>query len=25
VKWLPDRIQDKLLLWALKYPREGSV
>jgi NAD(P)-dependent dehydrogenase (short-subunit alcohol dehydrogenase family) len=23
VKWLPDRIQDKLLLWALKYPREG--
>ena len=25
VKWLPDRIQDRLLLWALKYPREGSV
>ncbi|TKB88830.1 MAG: SDR family oxidoreductase [Nitrospira sp.] len=25
VKWLPDRVQDKLLLWALKYPREGSV
>ena len=23
VKWLPDRIQDKLLAWALKYPREG--
>ena len=25
VKWMPDRVQDKLLLWALKYPREGSV
>jgi NAD(P)-dependent dehydrogenase (short-subunit alcohol dehydrogenase family) len=25
VKWMPDRAQDKLLLWALKYPREGSV
>lgn len=23
VKWLPDRVQDRLLLWALKYPREG--
>jgi NAD(P)-dependent dehydrogenase (short-subunit alcohol dehydrogenase family) len=23
VKWLPDRIQDRLLAWALKYPREG--
>ncbi len=23
VKWLPDRIQDTLLMWALKYPREG--
>jgi NAD(P)-dependent dehydrogenase (short-subunit alcohol dehydrogenase family) len=23
VKWLPDRIQDRLLGWALKYPREG--
>ena len=23
VKWLPDRIQDTLLVWALKYPREG--
>ena len=23
VKWLPDRIQDSLLAWALKYPREG--
>jgi NAD(P)-dependent dehydrogenase (short-subunit alcohol dehydrogenase family) len=22
VKWLPDRVQDRLLLWALKYPRE---
>lgn len=21
VKWLPDRVQDKLLTWALKYPR----
>lgn len=21
VKWLPDRVQDKLLGWALKYPR----
>ena len=21
VKWLPDRIQDTLLMWALKYPR----
>ena len=21
VKWLPDRIQDTLLVWALKYPR----
>jgi NAD(P)-dependent dehydrogenase (short-subunit alcohol dehydrogenase family) len=25
VKWLPDRVQDKLLIWALKYPRRGSV
>jgi NAD(P)-dependent dehydrogenase (short-subunit alcohol dehydrogenase family) len=25
VKWLPDRVQDRLLMWALKYPREGSV
>lgn len=25
VKWLPDRVQDRLLTWALKYPREGSV
>ncbi len=23
VKWLPDRMQDRLLVWALKYPREG--
>jgi len=23
VKWLPDRIQDRLLGWALKYPRES--
>jgi NAD(P)-dependent dehydrogenase (short-subunit alcohol dehydrogenase family) len=23
VKWLPDRIQDRLLAWILKYPREG--
>ena len=23
VKWLPDRMQDSLLAWALKYPREG--
>jgi NAD(P)-dependent dehydrogenase (short-subunit alcohol dehydrogenase family) len=23
VKWFPDRVQDRLLLWALKYPREG--
>jgi NAD(P)-dependent dehydrogenase (short-subunit alcohol dehydrogenase family) len=23
VKWLPDRVQDKLLTWALKYPRRG--
>ena len=22
VKWLPDRVQDRLLVWALKYPRE---
>ena len=22
VKWLPDRVQDRLLLWALKYPRQ---
>lgn len=22
VKWLPDRIHDMLLVWALKYPRE---
>jgi len=21
VKWLPDRVQDRLLAWALKYPR----
>ena len=25
VKWVPDRVQDRLLTWALKYPREGSV
>jgi NAD(P)-dependent dehydrogenase (short-subunit alcohol dehydrogenase family) len=23
VKWLPDRMQDRLLVWALKYPHEG--
>lgn len=23
VKWLPDRIHDMLLVWALKYPRGG--
>jgi hypothetical protein len=23
VKWLPDRMQDRLLTWALKYPRAG--
>ena len=23
VKWLPDRVQDRLLGWALKYPRES--
>ena len=23
VKWLPDRVQDRLLVWALKYPRES--
>lgn len=23
VKWIPDRIQDKLLTWILKYPRAG--
>ena len=23
VKWLPDRVQDRLLGWALKYPREA--
>jgi NAD(P)-dependent dehydrogenase (short-subunit alcohol dehydrogenase family) len=23
VKWLPDRVQDRLLAWVLKYPREG--
>ena len=23
VKWLPDRVQDRLLTWALKYPRES--
>jgi NAD(P)-dependent dehydrogenase (short-subunit alcohol dehydrogenase family) len=23
VKWVPDRIQDKLLAWYLRYPREG--
>ena len=23
VKWLPDRVQDRLLTWALKYPREN--
>ena len=23
VKWLPDRVQDRLLAWALKYPRES--
>ena len=25
VKWLPDRVQDRLLMWILKYPREGSI
>jgi len=25
VKWLPDRVQDRLLAWILKYPREGPV
>jgi NAD(P)-dependent dehydrogenase (short-subunit alcohol dehydrogenase family) len=25
VKWLPDRLQDRLLTWILKYPRAGSV
>ena len=25
VKWLPDRIQDRLLGWALNYPRAGSA
>ena len=25
VKWLPDRIQDTLLTWALNYPRKGSA
>ena len=25
VKWLPDRVQDRLLTWMLQYPREGSV
>jgi len=23
VKWLPDRVQDRVLAWALKYPRES--
>ena len=23
VKWLPDRMQDRLLVWALKYPHES--
>jgi NAD(P)-dependent dehydrogenase (short-subunit alcohol dehydrogenase family) len=23
VKWMPDRVQDRLLGWALKYPRES--
>jgi NAD(P)-dependent dehydrogenase (short-subunit alcohol dehydrogenase family) len=23
VKWVPDRMQDKLLAWYLRYPREG--
>jgi NAD(P)-dependent dehydrogenase (short-subunit alcohol dehydrogenase family) len=23
VKWLPDRVHDRLLAWVLKYPREG--
>ena len=23
VKWLPDRVQDRLLAWAMKYPRES--
>jgi NAD(P)-dependent dehydrogenase (short-subunit alcohol dehydrogenase family) len=23
VKWLPDRVQDRLLTWALKYPRRA--
>jgi NAD(P)-dependent dehydrogenase (short-subunit alcohol dehydrogenase family) len=23
VKWLPDRVQDRLLVWALKYPSGG--
>jgi len=25
VQWLPDRIQDTLLTWALSYPRKGSA
>jgi hypothetical protein len=24
VKWLPDRLNDRLLTWILKLPREGS-
>jgi NAD(P)-dependent dehydrogenase (short-subunit alcohol dehydrogenase family) len=23
VKWVPDRVQDRLLAWFLKYPRAG--
>ena len=23
VKWLPDRVQDRMLAWVLKYPRES--
>ena len=23
VKWLPDRVQDRVLAWALQYPRKG--
>jgi NAD(P)-dependent dehydrogenase (short-subunit alcohol dehydrogenase family) len=25
VKWLPDRLQDRVMTWILKYPRAGSV
>ena len=24
VKWLPDRLNDRLLTWILKLPRKGS-